>query len=61
MMNPIISLLMTVAFGAIFLMVGILVCREAEQSISNALKECMAWGTGFFVAMSIQVLAIASL
>ena len=60
-MNPVASLLMTIFFGSIVLMMGIVIFRESGKSISDAFRECLAWGTGFFVAMSMQVLAIATL
>lgn len=60
-MNPVATLLMTVFFGSIVLMMGIVIFRESGRSISDALNECLAWGAGFFVAMSMQVLAIAAL
>jgi hypothetical protein len=61
MMNPVATLLMRVFFGSIVLMMGIVIFRESGRSISDAFKECLAWGAGFFVAMSMQVLAIATL
>lgn len=61
MMNPVATLLMTVFFGSIVLMTGIVIFRESGRSISDAFKECLAWGADFFVAMSMQVLAIATL
>jgi hypothetical protein len=61
MMNPVAGLLLRVFFGSIVLMMGIVIFRESGKSISDAFKECLAWGTGFFVAMSMEVLAIAAL
>ena len=60
-MNSVATLLMTAFFGAIVLMMGIVIFRESGRSISDAFNECLAWGTGFFVAMSMQILAIATL
>jgi hypothetical protein len=60
-MNPMVSMLMCVALGAATPMMGMLIFRDAEQSFSSALKECVAWGTRFFFAMSIQVISISTL
>lgn len=60
-MNTTVLLLLTVATGAVVLMAGIIICRESDQSIPSTLRECFAWGTGFFVAMSVQVILIANL
>ena len=60
-MNPTVLLLLTVATGAVVLMGGIIICRESDKSIPSTLRECLAWGSGFFVAMSVQVILIAHL
>jgi hypothetical protein len=61
MMNSIIGLLLIILFGAVVLMAGILVCRESGKSIKSTLSECLAWGVGFFLLMSVQVAAIAAI
>jgi hypothetical protein len=61
MIHPVIPLLGTIFVGAVVLMLGILLCRESEKSFSEAFRECLYWGTGFFVAMSVQVIAISTL
>ena len=60
-MNPVISLLLCVACGTVVLMAGILITRESGSSLSSSFKHSLVWGTGFFVAMSMQILAIARL
>jgi hypothetical protein len=60
-MNHTILLLLTVATGAVVLMAGIVVFRESSKSLPSALRECFAWGAGFFVAMSVQVVLLANL
>ena len=60
-MDHLISKLALVAIGSVVLMAGILLFREAGKSFQSALKECMAWGVGFFVTMSVQILALGSL
>jgi hypothetical protein len=59
MMNSITALMLCVFMGAVVLMVGFLIFRDSERSFTDALRECLFWGTGFFVAMSVQVLALS--
>ena len=60
-MNPTVLLLLTVATGTVVLVAGIIICRGSDKSIPSTLRECFAWGTGFFVAMSVQIILIAHL
>ncbi len=46
--------------GAVVMMVGILLGRDAKQSMSQALVASMSWGTGYFLLLGGQVLAIAN-
>jgi hypothetical protein len=61
MMNSIFGLLLIILFGSAVLMAGILVCRESGKSIKSTLSESLAWGVGFFLLMSVQVVAIAAI
>jgi len=61
MMNSIFGLLLIILIGAAVLMVGVLVFRETGTSIKDTLNECLAWGTDFFLTMSVQVVAIAAI
>jgi len=47
--------------GIAVLMAGILITREQNQSRSSALIESVAWGGGFFIAFSIEILAFATI
>ncbi len=55
------SLLPILLTGIAVLMAGILITREPNQSRSSALIESLAWGGGFFIAISIEVLTFASI
>lgn len=60
-MNPTVLLLLSVTTGAVVLMGGIIICRGWDKSIPCTLRECLAWGSGFFVAMSVQIILISQL
>ena len=60
-MHPTAFMLTTLAIGTVILMLGILVCREPNQSIPGAFKSCLAWGVGYFVSMCVQVVVLANL
>lgn len=61
MLHPTMVMLSTLAIGTIVLMFGILVSREPDQSLTCTLRSCLAWGTGFFLSMCVQVLVLATL
>ena len=58
-MSPISAFFLSITLGALFLLVGIVVCRESERSFASAFTECLAWGTGIFIVLSLQVLGIS--
>ncbi len=58
-MHPTLFMLATLAIGTLFLMLGILVCREPGQSVPATVRSCLAWGTGYFCAMCLQVVVLA--
>ena len=58
-MSPISAFFLSMTFGAAFLAVGAIVCRESERSFTDAFTECLAWGTGIFIVLSLQVLGIS--
>ncbi len=60
-MNYILAAFTTLLIGVLILMTGILITREPRQSISNALKEGLAWGTGFLVSFGIDFLLFANI
>ena len=59
-MNPSVAFLTCVLMGCVVLFVGILLLRRSEQSFTESFRETLFWGTGIFVAMSVQVLALSS-
>ncbi|HLP98743.1 MAG TPA: hypothetical protein VK149_09885 [Sideroxyarcus sp.] len=59
-MNPISIMLVTLFIGALVLMAGIWMSRDPEQSAHAALKECIAWGSGFCLTLGAQIVAIAA-
>jgi hypothetical protein len=61
MMNSIIGLLLIILFGAAVLMAGVLFFRDSGTSIKSTFSEGLAWGVGFFLLMSVQVVAIAAI
>lgn len=55
------GLLPVLLTGMAALMAGILISREKMQSLKSAFVESLAWGFGFFIFFSIEVMAFASL
>jgi hypothetical protein len=53
--------LMLIFIGTVILMTGILLFREPRKSFRNTCTECVVWGLGFFLAMSVQVALLATL
>ncbi len=60
-MNFLISVLPGLLVGVSVLIVGILITKEPKRTRKKALVESMAWGAGFFVAFSLEALALSSL
>ncbi len=58
-MNPVQIFMITVFLGSIGLIVAIVICKRSEDSVSDTFRDCLLWGTGFFIAMCLQVLAIS--
>lgn len=42
------------------MMVGILLSKDARQSMAHALTASISWGAGYFLLLGGQVLAIAN-
>ena len=59
MMNPVQVFMIAVFFGSIGMIVAIVICKKLEVSVSDTFRDCLLRGTGFFVAMCLQVLAIS--
>ncbi len=59
-MNPSVAFLTCAFMGCVVLFVGIVALRRSEQSLTESFRETLFWGTGIFVAMSVQVLALSS-
>ncbi|OIR18056.1 hypothetical protein GALL_13820 [mine drainage metagenome] len=57
-MNPVQIFMITVLIGSIVMIVGALLCWKSGEGVSDSLRDCLIWGTGFLVAMGLQVLAI---
>jgi len=57
-MNPIQIFMITVFFGSIGMIIAIVLCKRSEER-TDTLRDCLLWGTGFFVAMCLQVLALS--
>ena len=53
--------LIIIFIGAFILMAGILLFKEPGKTFRSTCVECVAWGTGFFLSMSVQVALIASM
>jgi hypothetical protein len=60
-MNIYTTLLPILLMGMAALMAGILFSREKMQSLKSAFIESLAWGFGFFIFFSIEILAFASI
>lgn len=53
--------LMIILVGTVILMIGVMLFREPSKSIRSTCNECVVWGVGFFLSMSVQVALIASM
>ena len=53
--------LIIIFIGAFILMAGILFFKEPRKNMRSTLGECVAWGLGFFISMSVQVAIIATM
>lgn len=60
-MDFILTLLMYIVVGAVVLMSGMLISRDPGRSLQSVVPESLAWGAGFVVALSAQVVAIATM
>lgn len=60
-MNIYTTLLPILLTGMTVLMAGILLSREKMQSFKSAFIESLAWGFGFFIFFSVEILAFASI
>lgn len=57
-MNPVQVFMITVLIGSVVTIVGVLLCWKSGDSVPDSLRDCLIWGAGFLVAMSLQILAI---
>lgn len=57
-MNPVQIFMITVLIGSIVMIVGLLSFWKSGDGVSNSLRDYLIWGTGFLVAMGLQILAI---
>lgn len=53
--------LIIILIGAFILMAGILLFKEPRKSLGSTCTECVAWGVGFLVSMSLQVILLATM
>ena len=53
--------LMLIFIGTAILMTGIWLFREPRKSLRHTCTECVVWGLGFFLSMSVQVALLATL
>ncbi len=53
--------LIIVLIGAFLLMAGILFFKEPRKNLRSTCVECVVWGVGFFLAMSVQVALLAAI
>ena len=59
-MDELFSMMTLALAGAVVMMVGILLGKDARQSLSQALASSISWGAGYFLLLGGQVLAITS-
>lgn len=60
-MNYLLSMLAILVGGMTFLMIGMLINREAGQSLYSAFKDSLVWGAGFFVTFGTEFLMLANI
>jgi hypothetical protein len=53
--------LIIIFIGAFILMAGILFFKEPRKDIRSTCVECVVWGVGFLLAMSVQVALLAAM
>jgi predicted cobalt transporter CbtA len=53
--------LIIILIGAFFMMAGVLFFKEPSNNYRSSFTECVAWGVGFFLSMSVQVVLIATM
>jgi hypothetical protein len=61
MMNPVQIFMITVLIGSIVMIVGVLSFWKSGDGAPDSLRDYLIWGTGFLVAMGLQVLAITKI
>lgn len=59
-MNYLLSMLAILLGGMAFLMAGMLINREAGQSLYSAFKDSVVWGAGFFITFGTEFLMLAN-
>lgn len=55
------TLMAGITAGIVILMVGIILTRDPEQSLGDALKEGAGWGTWFMTVFGSQALVLSGL
>ncbi len=53
--------LIIIFIGAFILMAGILLFKEPRKTLRSTCVECVTWGVGFILAMSVQVALLAAM
>jgi hypothetical protein len=53
--------MITVLIGSIVMIVGVLSFWKSGDGAPDSLRDYVIWGTGFLVAMGLQVLAITKI
>ena len=53
-MHYLLSILAVLAIGMIVLIAGILIAKEPEQSLQNALNESLIWGVAFCLSFGTE-------
>ncbi len=59
-MDELFSMMTLALAGAAVMIVGILLSKDARQSMAHALTESISWGAGYFLLLGGQALVIAN-
>jgi hypothetical protein len=59
-MDELFSMMILALAGSVVMMVGILLGKDARQSMARALTASISWGAGYFLLLGGQVLAITN-
>lgn len=59
-MDELFSMMILALVGSVVMMVGILLGKDARQSMARALTASISWGAGYFLLLGGQVLAITN-